>query len=148
VTRTWSKVLAMSVGLLGVGYVVSGVLLPLDGLTPNAVGFVLIGFGLFFAATAASVWRDRVRTRVRAAMTGLVSTAVFSVLAVKFEHDPDATDLANNIDAAIVFGLAGLSALVLATVVILAVVESMEARHQRTARMPRASSTRRPDAFR
>jgi hypothetical protein len=125
VSRAWSKVFALSVVLLGIGYVVAGVLLCVYGIAPNSFGAVMAGVGVFLAIDSTGVRRCRARARVAATVLAFVSALYWGELfVVKSGGDPDLSDLANNVAHWSEFGLAGLSTLVLATAVIVAVAEA------------------------
>jgi hypothetical protein len=130
VTGPWSKALAVSAALLGLGYFVAGLLGRLFGDAPNAVRLILVGVGVFLAAVAAGVWRGRGWAKAAATVTGFAGTLLFGTLLFGFDRDPDATKIANDVSAATLFGLAGLSALVLAMGVTLAVVETKLGRNE------------------
>ncbi len=129
-TRTWSKLLAVSAVLLGVGYAAAGASVWM--VFHDAVaGLVVGGLGVLLAALGVGVWHGRAGAKAGATAAGFLGTALFGAMAIGAERDPDASDLVNNVGAATILGLACLSALVLAAAVTLAVVELREARRQR-----------------
>ena len=130
VTGAWSKALAMSTALLGLGYIVAGMLWSLNRIAPNAACLIMVGLGVSLAAVAAGVRRRNGRAKATATVAGFVGTLVFGALLLTFDRDPEVSEIANDVAAATAFGLAGLSALVLAMGVSLAVIETNAARNE------------------
>ena len=129
-TGAWSKALAVSAALLGLGYFVSGLLWSSNRVGPNAVCLIIVGVGVFLAAVAAGVWRGSGRAKAAATVAGFVGTLLFGLSVATFDRDPEATEIANAVSAATAVGLAGLSALVLAMGVTLAVIEARAAKDE------------------
>jgi len=130
VTRTWSRALALSTVLLGLGYVISALLWWVNRLVPGLVGLVIAALGLFLVVAGAGVWRGRSWAKIVATLAGLIGTLLFGAAIATFHTDPEVSDLTNEVGAGTGFGLAVLSVMVLATAVVLAVAETTEARHR------------------
>ena len=129
-TSTWPRVLAVCTVLLGLGYATAAALV-WRALDAAGAGVFLGGLSALVVAAGVGVWRGSAGAKAGATVAAFLGTALFGAAAVHAERDPDASDLVNTVDLAILYGLLALSTLVLTTAVVLAVIESVEARHHR-----------------
>jgi hypothetical protein len=104
-----SKTLSVATASLGVGYLATSIVAFWAPEVPTAVAAVVLVIAAGCGGVALGAWATQTWARLVGALLGLLGTLLFGLLAAGFDRDPDASDLTNDLSAAVIFVLLGLS---------------------------------------